>query len=162
MVQGIVLGGFMGTGKSTVGRVLAQHTGWPWVDTDDRLEATFGPCGEQFQHVGEPTFRDREHEVLRQVLETLPAVISTGGGVWPAPRNRQLIEQAPVFGVVLTASWDEIVKRVGRGTSRPLFDHNAQALHRRRAASYRVADLCVDTTDRSPEDVAQEILQCLP
>ncbi|MCA1658815.1 MAG: shikimate kinase, partial [Verrucomicrobiaceae bacterium] len=86
--QSIVLIGFMGTGKSSTGRVLARLTGLPRFDTDEMVSTRFGlPVPEIFARFGEEKFRDAETEALAQLAEGAPAIVVTGGGIVLRPEN---------------------------------------------------------------------------
>ncbi len=158
----IVLTGFMGTGKSTVGRALAQRLGKAFVDVDERIEQRLRlPISEIFARYGEAYFRQIEGEELAQALQE-DAVVATGGGAIVDPENLARMRAAgPV--VCLTASVDAILARTSSDSSRPLLEHEnrrerIEALLAERAQAYAQADVCVDTTHRSPEEVAEAIL----
>ena len=116
----ITLTGFMGTGKSTVGRLLAERLDRPFVDMDEQLEAHFGKSiAEVFADEGEPAFRLAEIRLCTQLAEQQGLVISTGGGALVNPDSRHaLAESGPV--ICLTASLDQILARIGQAADRPL------------------------------------------
>src|SRR4051812_41592085 len=106
----LFLVGYRGTGKSTVGRLVAARLGWAFVDADERLEGVAGrSVSELFAVEGEPAFRDRESVVLAELSQREKAVVATGGGVVLRPANRALL--ATGFVVWLTASPDAIWQR---------------------------------------------------
>ena len=162
----IFITGFMGTGKSVVGRALAGRLGLQWVDTDEIVQARAAlPITEIFARHGEEHFRELETAALREALAGPPRVISTGGGVLLREENRALMGQAgPV--VCLTASADEILRRVGADDTRPLLrrpDPKAaiERLLAERASCYAAADCQVDTTGLSVDEVAERVQEVL-
>jgi shikimate kinase len=163
----VVLIGMMGVGKSTVGRVLADRWGRPFVDADDELERRAGSSVEAlFAKHGEAGFRQLEADVLVDLLAAeSPQVISCGGGVVTEARNRALLGERSTV-VWLTAPVDVLALRVGDGVDRPLLgDDPAAALQElvdRRMPLYEsVADHVVDTADRSPATVVQRVVQVI-
>jgi shikimate kinase len=157
MRRGLALGGFAGTGKSSVGGALAARTGLPLVDVDRVLVERYGSIASQFLRDGEDVFRARERAVVAEVSRGPPAVVATGGGTWVDPENRRLLRE---FGwrVVLWASVAELLRRVGTtDLSRPLWDERVAERLAERTTAYEEADLRVDTDGRSVDDVAAEI-----
>lgn len=118
----IVLTGFMGAGKTTIGRKIADDMKIPFLDLDERIELIAGcPITEIFKKDGEETFRRMEHDVLKVVLETPGAeVISLGGGVLTNPENSQLLKESKALVIYLKADADTIWERVKNDTTRPL------------------------------------------
>jgi len=86
--RGVALGGFMGTGKTTVGARLAERLGLPFVDMDAELAERFGELPEQFARDGEQAFRLRESALVSELCDGVPRVVATGGGAWVSPGNR--------------------------------------------------------------------------
>ncbi len=120
--KNIVLIGFMGCGKSTVGRELHQRLGYPLVDMDQVIEQTAGkPISRIFAEEGEVAFRDMETALLKRLIgETgTRQIISTGGGVVVRPENRALLRQLG-YVVWLHAPVEALVERTGRNHHRPL------------------------------------------
>jgi shikimate kinase len=151
-VGSVVLIGFMGTGKSTIGRRLADRAGLPFEDTDDLIVGRAGlPIPEIFRLHGETAFRDVEHEVLAGLDPTHPRILSTGGGIVLQERNRALLRRLG-FVVWLTADEAEILRRVSRNRNRPLVqgDNPRETIRRllaERAPLYRAtADWSLETT----------------
>ena len=147
---GIFLVGFMGSGKSTVGRLLAQRLGWEFVDLDAEIEGRYGaPIAEIFEREGEPAFRDLEHEALseqvRLVRRAKPRVVALGGGAFVADRNRDALATAGV-SVFLDCPPEVLWKRVSGEEHRPLArDRNAfQRLFEQRQPSYLQTDYRVE------------------
>lgn len=161
----IVLTGFMGTGKTTVGHLLAERLGLPFHDVDARVEAREGcSVAEIFSRHGEPYFRQCEREELARALAE-GGVVATGGGAIADPENlRQMRMAGPVL--CLTASVDEIVARTAGSPERPLLQaddvrQRIVQLLEQRAQAYAQADAWIDTTGKSPEEVVDEILAYL-
>ncbi len=159
----IALIGFMGTGKSTVGSLLAAELGYEFQDLDELIASEAGSSiPEIFFREGEAGFRRRERDLLRRVYGGPGLVLATGGGVVLEQGNIDILRAAgPV--VALTADLAAILSRAGQDGSRPLLataDPAAAAarLLSQRADLYRAAaDLIVDTTDLSPADAAARI-----
>jgi shikimate kinase len=118
----IVLIGFMGSGKSSVGRLIAQRLGFQFIDTDALIVERAGlPIAEIFARQGEASFREQETAVLRSLGMWNRGVISTGGGIVLREENRTLL-QALGFVVWLTANEEVLFERVSRNRKRPLLD----------------------------------------
>jgi len=159
---GIVLVGFMGSGKSSVGRELARRFGAPFVDVDERIASAAGsPIRDLFAREGEPAFRAREKAVLRDVLSVKGCVIATGGGAFADEENRVLLRSyAPV--VYLEAAVDTLLERLAGDLGRPLLrggdrEEVVRELLSRRVPGYRTADVAVRTDGRSVEEVAGQV-----
>ncbi|HEV8629858.1 MAG TPA: shikimate kinase [Thermoanaerobaculia bacterium] len=159
----VFLTGFMGSGKTTVGRALAAALGWAFVDLDAEVESRAAmTVRDIFERRGEPAFRDLEHQVLDEVLAREgPAVVATGGGTFTFPRNLALIRGAGV-SVWLNPSFATIGRRIGAlgKQDRPLFRNEVEALalYRARLDAYREADHRVDVgADERPEEVAVRV-----
>ncbi len=159
----IVLIGFMGTGKSSVGRALAQRTGLPRFDTDQMVMQDFClSVAEIFTNCGEAAFRAAEDQALARV-PVCPAVVVTGGGILLRPANVELVRH---LGVVfnLVADFETLIERLQRRSARPLLqtaDPRATALDllRTRQPLYdAAADVTVDTSALTHDEVADEIL----
>ena len=116
----LVLIGFMGSGKSSVGRLAAKALGFEFVDTDQEIVERAGkPISEIFAEEGESAFRAMETDVIGSLAPRQRCVISTGGGAVLAAKNRTLLRNLG-FVVCLTASDDVLFERVSRNTKRPL------------------------------------------
>lgn len=162
----IYLTGFMGAGKTTVGRILAQRLGYPYVDLDQQIEGRAG-CSvrEIFERDGEGAFRQLEREELARTLQLPRGVVATGGGTVAAAGNLELIHDDGIC-VWLNVPFNVIAARLGgRGRSdRPLFRDELQAfsLYRQRLAAYRRADLEVEVRPgESAAEVAARIILLL-
>lgn len=143
----IVLCGFMGAGKTVVGKELAKIMGRKFVDTDEMIEAeTSISIPAIFASRGEEYFRDLEFEICKKAAELKNAVISTGGGAMTFERNVEAIKKGSKV-VFLDATFDVICDRVGDASSRPLFKNreNAKKLFNERREKYlSAADFVVD------------------
>jgi shikimate kinase len=158
----IVLVGFMGTGKSTVGRFLAEKLGWELIDTDHYIEKQQKmSIAELFNKHGEPYFREMETRAILEIMEKSNQVIATGGGAVLAEKNRRSLK-ANGFVVALTASLETIIQRVGGDRNRPLLQGKAneivpQLLQQRKHA-YDFADFTISTDRLRIEFIAQRLL----
>jgi shikimate kinase len=161
----IVLIGFMGAGKSSVGRTLARVTGLPRFDTDEMIGARFGlTVAEIFEKHGEEKFREAETEALRELTGKQAAIVVTGGGIVLRPENQRLLRELGIV-IHLSAEEETLFARISRRSTRPLLQtENPRAtlteLLRCRLRFYReVSDVEVDTTLLSHDEVAQRILK---
>ncbi len=158
----IVLTGFMGTGKTSVGRILSARLNWPLVDTDSVVEELAGrPVPEIIRVEGEPVFRRWEREACKRVATGKQQVVATGGGAMLDPVNRATLSDGGLV-VCLTCHPEEIVRRLEGDSTRPLLDRDPVTRIRQlldaRATVYDALPHHVDTTTGSPEQVADEIL----
>ena len=165
-LQRIVLTGFMGAGKSTVGRLLALDLNWPFRDVDDEIEAAAGlSIAEIFRTHGEPHFRELEHQTIRQLTGQDRLVLGLGGGAIEDPRTRDLLLSTPGTHLVhLDASLETILVRChGTEADRPVLADrpNLEARYQRRLPLYRLAHLSIPVDTLTPEDVAQTLRQKL-
>ena len=165
--QSIVLIGFMGAGKSSTGKALARKTGLPRLDTDEIVSGEFGlEVMEIFTRFGEERFRDAETEALMRLSQIEPAIIVTGGGIVLRPGN---VEMLRALGKVVSLEADEetLFRRISRRPSRPLLQtENPRAtlaeLFRKREPLYReAADVRLDTSDLTHDEVADAILKSI-
>ena len=116
----VVLVGMMGSGKTAIGRNMAERLNVPYVDSDAEIEtAANATISEIFERSGEPFFRDRETEVINRLLQSEPCVLSTGGGAFLAERNRAAISEHGI-AVWLDADLDLLWERVRHKDTRPL------------------------------------------
>src|SRR5690606_17550227 len=157
----LILIGFMGTGKTTVGKALAVRLGLPLVDTDQEIEKQAGQrISEIFQRCGEEGFRALESRVLRQVLTGNPGIVTTGGGIVLRPENVRLMRE---FGLVIAlhASAEEIIRRLSGDTDRPLLRgdlrQRVSRLLEERRGMYDFAHVQVDTTTLTVAEVVDRI-----
>ncbi|SMO54378.1 shikimate kinase [Gracilimonas mengyeensis] len=165
----IFLSGFMASGKSTLGKVLAQKLECPFLDLDDVIEEREGKeIREIFDKEGEPYFRQKEREYLLELAKDFEGVLSLGGG---ASQDQGIIEKLKAEGILifLDTPMEQIVERVLNSNERPiLFDENGKrktkealfaelkALYSDREKFYKQAPLCIDTTAfSSVEEMAE-------
>lgn len=169
----LILVGFMGAGKTTVGRTLANKLGWVFEDLDDRIERRERRMvPEIFRHSGEAAFRRAEHSALEELL-TLPdihegKIIALGGGAFVLKDNCLLIESAGVSTIFLDAPVDELWRRCcaqdeQHAINRPLLGNleNFRDLYRARRPYYLKAALTHQTGGKTAEQIAAEIIQAL-
>ena len=162
-MRNVVLTGFMGTGKSSVGRMLADRLGFRFVDLDAEVVRSEGrSINTIFAESGEEAFRVLEAEHLQRLLLAQGIVLATGGGVVKNENNRRIMHS---FGVVvnLTATVDAIWQRLAEDTERPLLrddrsPERIEAMLAERERCYAEADVRIDTTGKSVESVVDEIL----
>lgn len=162
----IVLVGFMASGKTTVGRLLAARLGYAFIDLDLQVENREGrSIPELFRAGGEAAFREAETQVTRELDALSDVVIATGGG-WMA--RRELSDRWPgALRIWLRVAPGTALARIGAGQAlRPMIDpQNPEGSLRRllaeREPEYRRAELHVETDDRLPGEIADEILTAL-
>lgn len=153
----ITLTGFMGCGKSRVGRELATMTGFTFLDLDRVVTARAGRSIREIFEEGEARFREIELECLENCLRQDNLVLALGGGTITVPRAMEMILGRSVC-VFLKADMETILERVGRNrNNRPLFDESAAELYRNRLPLYSRAHFTVVTDSRTPESIAMEI-----
>jgi shikimate kinase len=160
----IYLVGFMGAGKTTVGRELAARLDAPFFDLDDLVEAAEKTSIKDiFARHGEPYFRKRERDILRATKYLDSAVIATGGGTFTFDENIQFI-QSEGLSVYLSAPYSLLRVRIGdKAAERPLFrdDDAAHELYANRLRYYRMADVTLNIRDdeTTPEIVERLLLE---
>lgn len=163
----IIITGFMGSGKSTVGRALARQLNCPLIDLDQIIEREEGRSARQIiEEDGEPRFRDLENQMLAKTLtDSAEQVVALGGGAWISEKNRQLVRDQGVVSVWLDAPFDLCWKRIAAsGGGRPLARSEADAgiLFAKRRSSYELAAVHIQITEhKSVEEIATEIIQAL-
>ena len=159
----VILVGFMGAGKSAVGRRLARRLKYRFVDLDTRIEKRAGKkIAELFREQGEPAFRALEQEEAAAVTEMENVVVAAGGGAFAAPATRALLQQRALT-VWLQCDLETILARVRLDGSRPLAGNREimRALLAEREPSYRQADVTVDTSRRKPREVVDRIVELI-
>jgi shikimate kinase len=166
-VRNLVLVGFMGSGKSSVGRELARRWGFRFIDTDTAIRQKFQKSiPEIFASFGEPFFRDEENRTLQELQKTERAVIATGGGIVLQPRNHPLLRTLGVV-VWLTASEEVIWERVSRNQNRPLLrteDPRAtisNLMSTRYPLYAALADITVETSGLTHQEVADRAVAAI-
>ena len=165
--QCIFLIGFMGAGKTTVGRELARRLRWTFQDLDQIVENAQGKSvAAIFAEAGEQEFRRMESAALNELLAgpadagSEPRIVALGGGAFARAANRDAIERAGALTILLQAPVEELRRRCGGDVSvRPLAQDEARfaQLFWERQAAYSLAQLHVDTMDKAVEEVAAEI-----
>ena len=175
--QHLFIAGFMGTGKSAAGRIVAQRLDLPFIDLDAVITAkTSRTINAIFAEEGEPVFRQYEAEALESVVKSVPSVIALGGGAPTVPAIRDTVKESGI-AFLLTADWQTIWGRIRGDTSRPLlarvlnegdeeisepferFVAHATPILEARVVDYdTLADYTIDTSALSPDDVAERIL----
>lgn len=162
-MQPIALVGFMGSGKSTVGRLLARELDMVFVDTDAVVEQQAKmSIADIFARHGEPAFRELERDVILALCQESGLVIATGGGAFMTEAVRTaLLEEA--FVAFLEAPFDVLWQRIRKGTHRPLLAGDGayermQKLYQSRLAVYRQAHVSIDAT-LPPQDVVRRLVE---
>jgi shikimate kinase len=159
----VVLVGFMGCGKTSVGREVARLLAWDFEDMDHRLEQTLGASiAEVFRSHGEAYFREQEGELARALAGRRRLVVAAGGGAFAIPETREAL-QAGAVTVWLRCPLEVVLRRVPLDGSRPLALDRATIgrLFDQRASSYRLADRQVDATLGPPAAVAHAVVAAL-
>lgn len=171
--RAVILVGFMGAGKSTVGRVLAKQLGWTFEDLDDRIEQREKQSVAQiFRDAGEAEFRRAEHEALKELLNELCSgcekVIALGGGAFIDQSNIRLIEAANLPTIFLDAAAEELRTRCQqqaeeRGTERPLLGspEGFRELYEERRPHYLAASLRQETSGKEVGEIASNLIRVL-
>jgi shikimate kinase len=160
----LILTGFMGAGKSTVGAILARDLGWKFLDLDDVIEASGRlTVAEIFRDHGEADFRERERLAVQQLNNEDKLVLALGGGAVENESTRTLIVNSPGNCLVfLEAPLPELLARCSvEGKVRPLLaaPESLEARHNRRLPYYRSAHVTVLTTGLAPQRVADRVLE---
>ena len=163
----ITLCGFMGSGKTTVGRLLSDALGCPFLDLDDLIVKKAGKSiPEIFAEDGEPAFRQMEARLLRQTVEKYgenTVILSLGGGAVTTPASAALLHEKTVC-IYLRATLETLLRRLaGETAGRPLADNSvASRLAEREPVYEKTAHVTVDTDGLTPEEVTDEIIiSCL-
>ena len=159
----VVLVGFMGAGKSAVGRRLARRLKYRFVDLDSRIEKRTGKTvAEVFREQGEPAFRALEQEEAAALSDLESVVVAAGGGAFAVPATRELLRKGALT-VWLQCDLETILERVRPDGSRPLAGNREimRALLAEREPSYRQADVTVDASRRKPREVVDRIVELI-
>jgi shikimate kinase len=168
----VILVGYMGSGKTQVGRFLASVTGLPFIDLDEKIQSfTKMTIPELFSHKGEIYFRKIEHQLWKELMESKNSfVLSTGGGAPCYANNHEFLHQEGVCSVYLKTSIAELTKRLESETGQrpllqqlgeePLSDYIAKHLFDR-SYFYHQSKHIVSTDTKTPEAIVQEILELM-
>lgn len=162
-IHNLALIGFMGTGKSSVGQMVAASLHFTFLDTDHDIEVRARKSiGEIFAKDGEPAFREWERRIVQELTQRKKTVISTGGGL-PAEAANLASLKSHAFVVCLWASPEKILERVRYQTHRPLLNDpdplvKIRSLLAVREPFYRQADVLLNTEMRSVREVAQQAI----
>lgn len=160
----IILTGFMGTGKTTVGKIIAEKLKFSFIDIDALIEKAIGmKISEIFSEFGESRFREIETEMVKLITKKNSLVISTGGGVVLREENMYYLKKSGIV-FCLTASENTILNRVKNCKDRPLLlvdnpQERIRELMDRRKPFYEKADFIIDTERISAEEVAEKIIK---
>ena len=162
----LCLAGFMGSGKTTIGTLLARQLAWRFVDLDDRIEDSAGlPIPQIFDRLGEPFFRQLEAAQLRAALGRAlelkqGTILALGGGTYAQPGCPEFLRSAGVPVLWLDAPIEVLLSRCMSMTGRPLFrdEPSFRALYAQRLPSYQLADYRVDSSGE-PSEIAAHVLR---
>ncbi len=165
-MNNVILTGFMATGKTAIGKLLAERLGCKFIDTDRQIERYVKKSiPEIFAQDGEPEFRRLEKLLLHWLIHYQNAVISTGGGMIVTPENLKTLKQMGKI-ICLTATPDVMLDRIKSETHRPLL-HNPNPIKQinkllaDRESCYSQADYIIDTSELSEEEVTERIVKWL-
>ena len=162
-MKNVVLIGFMGTGKTSTGRLLAGRLNRPFVDIDKKIEQESKmSISDIFSIYGEQYFRQIEKDVIARVSRHTNTIIATGGGAFLQRENRERLLRNGII-ISLQATVDVILERTTRSADRPLLEVSDKAeriarLLGERAAIYEQADYIIDTSSFSPQYIAEKII----
>lgn len=163
-MKNIVLTGFMGTGKTAVGKELSRLLNMKLIDVDTEIEKSEKMIiHEIFKQFGEPRFREIETEMIKKISKNKNIVISTGGGAVLKQENTDALRENGVI-ICLTATPETILKRTSMNSDRPLlqvedpFKKIEELLHYR-MPFYKKADIIIDTEEKTPLQIAEEIIE---
>lgn len=163
-IHNIFLIGFMGAGKSTIAKALQRELGFPLVEMDERIVQEQGmSINDIFAQYGELRFRDIESQLVVDLGEQEPSIISCGGGVVVRPQNTQNMKKSGKI-VFLTATPETIYERVKNSTDRPILnghmnvEYIAELMEKRRALYEEAADITIQTDGKTREQICEEII----
>jgi len=159
----VVLVGFMGAGKTEVGRRLAERLGYRFEDMDQRIEGRTGcTIAALFEERGEQAFREEEQREAAALASLDRRVVAAGGGAFVSPRTRALLQEGALT-VWLQCDLETLLRRIPDDSARPLAGNRAimRALLAEREPSYRQADLAVDASGATPQEVVDRIVDLI-
>ncbi len=162
----LILCGMMGAGKTTIGIKIAEKTNLRWYDTDGLIVDKHGKISDIFEFYGEAHFRKLETEIVKTLAKQDGLVISTGGGLVLKKENNELLQEKGKI-VFLRANLETLSKRLNVDGTRPLLqtstesirDRLARLLAERSPVYEHVADYIVDVDGKTPDEIAEEIIQ---
>ena len=163
-MKNIVLTGFMGTGKSEVSKELSKVLGWKVIDVDTEIEKSQRiKITGIFKQFGEQGFRDLETEMIKKLSKNKNVIISTGGGAVLRQENMDALRENGVI-ICLTAAPETILKRTSNNNDRPLLQveeplKKIRELLEFRMPYYEKADIMIDTENKTPLEIAEEIIK---
>ena len=172
-MKAVVLIGFMGAGKSSVGRMVSEKLGWAFEDLDARIEQLEErTVAEIFRDSGEERFRRAEYRALKQVLGEIEAgagkIVALGGGTFVQSQNAELMETADVATLFLDASVEELWRRCKEQAKREQIERplvrdlaSFRELYQIRRPHYLKASIRQETSGKTVEEIAREIIQTL-
>lgn len=167
-MSNIILIGFMGTGKTEIGRRLSDFLDYSFIDTDSIMENVEGmSISAIFKEKGEPYFRNLETETIKTLSDYSKFVISTGGGIVLKEENIFMLKKLG-YVILLYATPEVIVSRLRFATDRPLLQVEdkemkiKEILAQRDSFYNKAADFKIDTSNKTPEDIVKEIVNLLP
>ena len=152
----------MGSGKTSVGKLLAQEMEWPFIDLDTVIEAGQGASiREIFERSGEPFFRQIERVALSEISKKEPAVIALGGGTFTQKPNFDFIREMGGVTIWLDCPTEELWQRCSTMDNRPLFQdlESFAQLFNQRLPFYRQAEVRIPAGGRRPDDIVRDILR---
>ena len=164
-LRALVLVGFMGAGKSSVGPQISERTGWRFIDLDACIEARENRSIPDLFKEGESTFRRAEHNALREVLKQASkqaTILALGGGTFVQPENIELIRSSGAVSIFLDAPVEELWARCCRDArQRPLLrdENQFRQLYASRRSSYMSSSLYIDTHAKDVGAIADEIVE---
>jgi shikimate kinase len=162
-MRAIYLTGFMGSGKTTIGRALSEKLGIPVIDTDEWIENKVGKSIPAiFADEGEQRFRQYELEILKQ-LPIKDVIITTGGGMVISQENREWMKKHGIL-IFLSCSLDIIFERLQSDSNRPLFSRDREKmkeLYEKRLPYYLEATFTIETSNKTIEEIVTEIVRMI-
>ncbi|CEG12194.1 Shikimate kinase [groundwater metagenome] len=160
----IVLIGFRGTGKSTVGKILSKETGWKFISSDDEIENNYGKISNLVSDKGWEYFRRLEEDVIGNITKEDKTIIATGGGVVMNSNNVQNLKKNGKF-ILLTASKENMINRI-KNSDRPrlttgtcIEEEVDKILNERMPVYLSIADYIIETSSLTPKDIAEKIIK---
>ena len=157
----IILSGFMGCGKTTIGKIIARKLDLDFIDTDKLIEEREGrKIREIFDTDGEGYFRDKEHEICAELSREDNKVIATGGGALTFDRNKEVLSKSGRI-IFIDVDLDTIIKRIGNDSRRPLLNSETRALFDKRNPIYKKnCDFTITVRgDVSAREIADNIIK---